>query len=123
MNRWIQKIAFVLFLGVATASVGLAADAPVIADKDASGHIGETATVRGKVAAVFISKNGNIFLNFGRAYPHQKFTATIFSSSAREFGDAKNYKGKQLQVTGQIRLYKGKPEIILQSPDQVRLVE
>jgi DNA/RNA endonuclease YhcR with UshA esterase domain len=33
------------------------------------------------------------------------------------------YQGKQVQVTGRVTLYKGKPEIIVQSPDQLHIMQ
>src|SRR5262244_3703816 len=60
----------------------VAAQQAVIGDAQASAHVGETATVEGVVANVFTSRAGNTFLNFGRAYPNQTFTAVVFRSTA-----------------------------------------
>jgi hypothetical protein len=49
----------------------------VIPDTEAIHRIGQQATVEGTVVKVFISKNGNTFLNFGAAYPNQTFTGWI----------------------------------------------
>jgi hypothetical protein len=49
----------------------------VIPDTEAIHRVGQQATVEGTVVKVFISKNGNTFLNFGAAYPNQTFTGWI----------------------------------------------
>jgi DNA/RNA endonuclease YhcR with UshA esterase domain len=65
------------------------------------------------------SGKGNIFLNMGGKYPNQAFTAFIPAGSASQFPNAQQYDGKTVAVTGKIQLYKGKPEIILNSPSQI----
>jgi DNA/RNA endonuclease YhcR with UshA esterase domain len=86
---------------------------------DAAKHVGETATVTDKVDGVHQSGKGNIFLNMGGKYPNQAFTAFIPSSSAAQFSQPQQYEGKTVAVTGKIQLYKGKPEIIVNSPTQI----
>lgn len=59
----------------------------VITDTDAVQHVGQQAAVEGTVVKVFTSKNGNTFLNFGKAYPNQTFTGWIpkgFASGRRD---------------------------------------
>ena len=83
---------------------------------DAAKHVGETATITDRVDGVHQSGKGNIFLNMGGKYPNQAFTAFIPSSSAGQFSQPQQYEGKTVAVTGKIQLYKGKPEIIVNSP-------
>jgi DNA/RNA endonuclease YhcR with UshA esterase domain len=107
----------VLALSITALRVSVA-DEPIVADTDAAAHVGQMVTVQGTVASVFVSQKGNKFLNFEQPYPNQVFSAVIFSNSAAQFGDISGYQGKQVQVTGRVTLYKGKPEIIVKSPDQ-----
>ena len=86
---------------------------------EAAKHVGETATITDKVDGVHRSGKGNIFLNMGGKYPNQAFTAFIPSGSSGQFSNAQQYEGKTVAVTGKIQLYKGKPEIIVNSPSQV----
>jgi hypothetical protein len=51
--------------------------ATVIPDTEAIHRVGQQATVEGTVVKVFISKNGNTFLNLGAAYPNQTFAGWI----------------------------------------------
>lgn len=83
--------------------------------------MGESVAVNGIIANVFQSNKGNIFLNFGNPYPNQTFYAVIFSKDAAKFGNVKAYEGKTVAVTGTIQSYKGKAEIILKDPGQIRV--
>jgi DNA/RNA endonuclease YhcR with UshA esterase domain len=86
---------------------------------EAAKHVGETATITGTVDGVHQSGKGNIFLNMGGKYPNQAFTAFIPSSSAAQFSNSQQYEGRTVSVSGKITLYKGKPEIIVNSPSQI----
>jgi len=90
---------------------------------EAINHIGEFASVKGKVHQVYISSRGNIFLNIVRIYPDNPFTAVIFKSDADKFPNIKSLEGKTIIITGQIKLYRNKPEIILNSPNQIKVVK
>ncbi len=85
---------------------------------EAVNHIGEQAKVTGTVVSVYASKGGTTFIDFCKSYKTCPFTAVIFSSSAKEFADLKGYTGP-ITITGTIKSYQGKAEIILDSRDQV----
>lgn len=93
--------------------------AATISAQEAGRHIGETAMVEG-VAHVHVASSAS-FLDIGAAYPNQPFQAVIFPNRASAFGDLNRYDGKVVDVTGRIRDYKGKPEIILNDPSQLRM--
>jgi DNA/RNA endonuclease YhcR with UshA esterase domain len=76
-------------------------------------------TVRGVVDEVHTSSRGNIFLNMGGHYPNQAFTGFIRASDASEFANVHAVQGKPASISGTIKLYKGKPEIELQSATQL----
>lgn len=86
---------------------------------EAAKHVGEMATITDRVDGVHQSGKGNVFLNMGGKYPNQAFTAFIPSSSAAQFPNPEQYEGRTVSVSGKIALYKGKPEIIVNSPSQV----
>jgi DNA/RNA endonuclease YhcR with UshA esterase domain len=91
----------------------------VIPDTEAARHVGQHATVEGTVTKV-TTTNGNTFVNFGGAYPHQTFTAWIPKNSKLAGGSTlEGIEGKKLKVTGTIELYRGKPEIRIMSKDQL----
>jgi DNA/RNA endonuclease YhcR with UshA esterase domain len=91
-------------------------------DSQAASHVGETATVEGVATATHVSTKGTEFINFGDRYPNEDFTAVIFAENAPQI-DVSEYPGKKLDVTGKIQLYQGKPEIIVRSPDQLRVAK
>lgn len=118
------KTRFLLAGLVCGAPPGLSSQTPTtISSRDAARHVGETVAVRGLVVVVFTSRNQNTFLNFDRPYPRQTFQGVIFRTASAAFGDPRQYEGKEVVVVGRIRLYNGKPEIILDSPSQIRLAD
>jgi DNA/RNA endonuclease YhcR with UshA esterase domain len=102
----------------------LPAVAAMIGPDKAAGHIGENATVCGIVASAHYaarSRSEPTFLNLGKAYPEQIFTAVIFGSDRAKFGEPeRTLQGKRICVTGTIRLYRGAAEVILSDPDQLK---
>ncbi len=107
----------------ASQTVGAQSATPTYTIEQASAHAGEVATVEGPVAEVFVSSRGNAFLDFGARYPNQEFSAVVFRKNARAFGDLTGLGGKRVKVTGRIAIYRGRPEIILSSPSQLRVEE
>jgi DNA/RNA endonuclease YhcR with UshA esterase domain len=103
------------------AALAHAGGPPVVAAEDAADHVGEYVTVVGRVADVFTSDDDNTFLNFGAAYPRHTFSATVFERYASEFNDLHGLEGKRVRITGKIRLYRDKPQIILESPSQLKV--
>ena len=90
---------------------------------EAAKHIGEHATVCGVVAgAKYAAQTGGrpTFIDFEKPYPNSTFTALIMGSDRPKFGTPeKAVEGKQVCVTGEIRLFRGTPEIILTDPNQL----
>jgi len=91
--------------------------------EDAARHVGETATVCGVVASTKFDahlRSRPTFLDFGRPYPDQVFTAVIFGANRAKFGTPETtLQGKHVCVSGSIREYRGRPEIILSDPGQL----
>jgi DNA/RNA endonuclease YhcR with UshA esterase domain len=112
-----RQTLFTLFALICAASIF--AQSSTYTPGEAAKHVGETATITGMVDGVHQSGKDNIFLNMGGKYPDQAFTAFIPSSSAGKFPNPQQYEGRTVSVTGKITLYKGKPEIIVNSPSQI----
>lgn len=145
-----MKHPFLLLAALAAATVLRAADdekkspAPAAEDSAASrlprvsagdiegvkALIGKKAVVFGKViSAREVEKTGISFLDLDGG----KFTVVCFKDSYSKFeggqSPAKLYKGKDIEVTGEIFEYKGKtgkgspqPEITLKEPSQIKAV-
>jgi micrococcal nuclease len=92
---------------------------PIISDEEAIKHVGEHVIVRGAVAEVSMFHGGTMFLNFGKRHPNQTFTAVIFRSDFPKFDNPKQWEGRQAMVEGTVKLYKGRPQIILNDPKQI----
>ena len=90
----------------------------VIAPELARQHIGDTVTVRGKVANVHVTAKGDVFVNFGGKYPNATFTAACFQG-AIPADQLKLLNGKTISVTGKVKDYNGQVEIVLESADQI----
>jgi hypothetical protein len=116
-----MKIKTVLTLVAAICAASIIAQNSNYTAREAAKHLGETATITGTVDGVHQSGKGNIFLNMGGKYPNQAFTAFIPSSSAAQFPNPQQYESRTVAVSGKITLYKGKPEIIVNSPSQISL--
>jgi hypothetical protein len=90
---------------------------------EASNHIGQNATVCGKVASLHwaaSSRGQPTFINLDEPYPRQIFTALIWGSDRPKFGNVEQkYSGKSICVSGTISSYRGAPQIILSNPEQI----
>lgn len=91
-----------------------------ITPEQAKSHIGERVTVSGVVVKVTVSSKDHTFLNFGAPYPNDIFSVTVFASDAGKFHDLSRLTGKRVAVTGLVKLYRGKPEIVLSDPTDLR---
>jgi DNA/RNA endonuclease YhcR with UshA esterase domain len=60
------------------------------------------------------------FIDLGGRYPNNAFTAVIFSQDAGKFPDVGSLRGRTVEITGRVRLYKGRPEIILRAASQLK---
>jgi len=97
-----------------------ASQVPTVPDSEVANHVGQAVTVEGLVASVHVSHSGIIFLNFGRPFPSQTVTAVVFRAAAGRFPDPHQWEGRRVRVTGEVRLYRGRPEIVLSAPDQLQ---
>ena len=85
-------------------------------------HIGEKLSVTGKVAEVNNSEK-LVRLNFDQPYPRNTFTAVVFAARTNLFKGLMELKGKTVEVTGKIAEYRGRPEIVLSSTNQLKVID
>lgn len=90
---------------------------------DVANFVAQEKCVRGKIEKVFISKSGTIFLDFCQDYKTCPFTAVIFKSDSAKFENIKELNGKTIELTGLIKTYKGQPEIIINEPSQIKIID
>lgn len=91
---------------------------------EAGKYFGRELIVEGKVADAYHDlKSNTVFLNFEKAYPNHCFTGVIFSSNLYKFVQKPEdyYLNKTVRIMGEVKEYKGKPEIILETPTQIEV--
>ncbi len=92
--------------------------------EEASGHIGENATVCGIVSSGYYARSSRgkpTFINLDGRYPNQAFTVVIWGDHRSKFGQPeRKYTGKRICVTGVIDMYRGIPQIIVNQPAQIQ---
>ena len=99
------------------ANSAMAADIPVT---EAAAHAGETATVVGVLSGVHKDSKKNVYLDLGGNYPDNAFSGILYPHGANP-PDFSALVGKTLAITGKIKMYHGKPEIVIDSSDQVKV--
>lgn len=94
-----------------------------ITPTDAKNHLGERATVCGIVASAKYavrSRGKPTFLNLGKPYPNQIFTAVVWGDDRSKFSyPSESLDGSSICVSGSIRSYHGTPEIIVRYPADI----
>ncbi|MFM6924269.1 MAG: hypothetical protein ACKOU7_02110 [Ferruginibacter sp.] len=92
--------------------------------EEVSKHVGDSVTVCGLVADMRYfenSKNKPTLLNIGAKHPDAPLTVVIWENTRSLFttGKVEELLNKNICITGRIILYKEKPEIIIDLPEQI----
>lgn len=116
MKKWTVTLLVLIALG-ATAQTKIKAE-------DASKHIGDSLMVCGKVFGGRFFENAKdqpTLLNVGAAYPQSPFTIVIYGEARKLFKTPpeKMFNGKDVCVTGVIKDFKGKPQIVVTKVEQL----
>ena len=113
------------FQKAATLIVGFLALAPKLSASDclpiqeAGQHIGETKCVAGKVVRVKVGPKGVHFLDFCEDQMACPFMVVVFGHDLRDVGDVRRLAGRSIEIKGAVKLYDGRPEIILRRISQI----
>ncbi len=86
---------------------------------EAPHHIGETASIKGTIVAVYRAKSGTTFFDYCVNYRGCPFSAVIFSGDQKNFSHPSRYQGKTIIISGPITSYNGRAEIVLHDPSQI----
>jgi DNA/RNA endonuclease YhcR with UshA esterase domain len=94
---------------------------------EAAKQVGKKVTVEMEVKSVG-KGNGVFFLNSEENFKSDKnFTLFIDKAGAKKFEEAKidptTYKGKTVRASGEVKLFRERPEIIVTEPKQIEVVE
>jgi micrococcal nuclease len=127
MNALRLHLLVLLVITLTLGSAGLRHDvgaAARLSPSEAGAHIGEEATVCGVVASATFaarSRRQPTFLNLDKPYPNHIFTAVIWGADRPAFSPPPEvaYRDKRICVTGLIKEYKQRPEVIVTRPSQI----
>jgi hypothetical protein len=93
--------------------------------EEAKNHVGETATVCGRVASIhFAEKTKGLptFMNLDMPYPKHIFTIVIWGTDRAKFGKPEaTYRDRNVCVTGKITSHRDIPEIVVTTPGQIQI--
>jgi len=90
--------------------------------QEAENRVGEVVTVVGTVVNTY--DTGKVtFLDF--THERGRFVAIVFADDYEQFAEppATAFRDKRVAVTGKVQLYRGRPEIVISGPDQIRVEE
>ena len=94
----------------------------ILPAKEAKSKVGETITIEAKVAEV--NKTEKIVrINLEARFPKQELTLVIFSSNFSKFEEVEKLEGKTVRVTGKVTEYQKRPQIVLDSKEQLKVQE
>jgi len=93
-----------------------------IGTADATNYYDRVMIVTGKVAQVTIRPTVT-FLNLDKPFPNSPFTVVIFHGHSSFYGDANALRGRAIEIKGKIKKYNDKPEIALDSTNQLTVFD
>lgn len=88
---------------------------------EATNYYDQTMIVTGKVAQVTIRPSVT-YLNLDKKFPNSPFAVVIFHGKSSFYGDANALKGKSIEIRGKIKNYHDKPEMSLDSTNQLTVL-
>src|SRR3974390_1749048 len=86
---------------------------------EAGQHVGETKCVTGKVLRIKVGEKGVHFLDFCEDQMACPFTVVVFASGLKDVGGVRRLAGRTIEIRGAVKLYDGRPEIILNRISQI----
>lgn len=94
---------------------------PTVTPAEAAAQEGKEVKVKGRVEGQKTSAKGVTYLNFGGKYPNHVFSCVL---RAKDFPSGPPMlEGKEVEVTGVIKMYEGKPSMDISSSDQIHVIE
>jgi hypothetical protein len=119
------SLAVVAACWLMAACSGLYGQGKTLSAKEAKDHIGEHATVCGRVATARYAsstRGSPTFLDLEAAYPKNPFTIVIWGENRAKFGTPEEkYRDKDICATGTITSFRGSPEMVLTDPGQISI--
>ncbi|MGB7746775.1 MAG: hypothetical protein WBN75_05740 [Verrucomicrobiia bacterium] len=94
---------------------------PRIPAAAATNYLNQEVIVTDRVAQVTLRPT-IVFLNLNQRYPDSPLTCVIKGSDTNNFPDLKSYQDKEVEVSGRITDFQGKPEIVLTTTNQIKIL-
>jgi DNA/RNA endonuclease YhcR with UshA esterase domain len=94
-----------------------------ITAKEASKHLNEKVMVCDQIfGGKYLDHSDITLIDVGGSHPNELLTLIIKGADRKKFKTAPEdtFKGKKVCITGQIIDYKGKPEIVITDPEQIK---
>jgi DNA/RNA endonuclease YhcR with UshA esterase domain len=113
-----RNAGFAVFLIVAA----VPARAETIRAEDAIDHVGESATVAGRVSITRMA-SGEIYLDLDGSGDGAPLSAYVSRWNAARFPGIGNLNGRTIEITGTIGSFRYRPEIFLTNPSQIAATE
>jgi hypothetical protein len=98
---------------------GFSAASDCIPISEARQHVGQTSCVTGKVLRVKVGASGVHFLDFCEDQMACPFSVVVFPHDLKDVGDVRRLAGRTVEIHGAVKLYDGRPEIILNRISQI----
>jgi hypothetical protein len=108
-------LAALVFLG----ATRLLAASGCISITEARQYIGEVKCVTGRVVRVQVGTKGVHFIHFCEDQGACPFYVVVFPYDMKDVGDVRRLAGREIQISGKLKLYDGRPEIILSRISQI----
>jgi hypothetical protein len=115
LGRWVPLLPANTIIATATLPKEIGAE-------QATQYYDEEMVVTGKVVKVTLRSTIAI-LDLDEPFPATPMTAVVFDENFGRFGDLKKYSGRDVRITGTITEYRDKPEIVLESPSQIKITD
>lgn len=95
--------------------------APEIRTTEATNYMNQQVVVRDVVVQVALRQTVAL-LNLNQKFPHSPLTLVIRGNDTNHFPDLKNYLGQRVEVSGRITEYQGRPQIVLTTTNQIKIL-
>ena len=96
--------------------------AQLVAAPEVKAHVGQTIAVEAAVSGVHHARSGaEVTINLSGKYPNNALSLVVFKRDLSKFSNLDALNGKTVHVVGAVKLYRGKPEIVLSDPSQIKI--
>lgn len=87
---------------------------------EACTKVGEKVTLKDRVVSVEHGRSEQIYLNFGKPFPHQDFAIVIFKETLEQFKEINplTFQGREVTVKGEVSEYHGNCQLIIKTEEQ-----